>query len=91
MYQFLRINEEMGSEKNAVEEVDNTEKKAEGVSDADVSMEIAEDRSSSISLFKSLSSISLDISIPSSSFSLLVSSLISKSSFSGSSSNLKKK
>ena len=39
----MEQNEEMGSEKNAVEEVDNTEKKAEGVSDADVSMEIAED------------------------------------------------
>jgi hypothetical protein len=36
----MEQDEEMGSEKNAVEEVDNTEKKAEGVSDADVSMEI---------------------------------------------------
>lgn len=39
----MEQDEEMGSEKNAVEEVDNIEKKAEGVSDAEVSMEIAED------------------------------------------------
>lgn len=39
----MEQDEEMVNEKHAVEEVENTEKKAEGISNADVSMEIADD------------------------------------------------